>query len=241
MTDYQIAISGLETIFLDTDVLIQSFKKAAYPPAFQKFYLKQVPVFDAIENLYSTVVDKDTMLENMAEAVASHAQDLLDKEGRRNRETLRINISLVMAGFIFPSILKYGGSSSQPLIEAIQKKWKEHFPKMNISAAPFDDIEAGFHRKWCYITTAACQYRGMEDDCEELNLLRAYRVAPSIIKHINRRSDCRVIYDDLWERFIDPCITDIREGRLQECLETYTEMVLEMKDKYFHLYPHNED
>ena len=260
MTDYQIAISGLETIFLDTDALIQSFKKAAYPPAFQKFYLKQVPVFDAIENLYGTVVDKDTMLENMAEAVASHAQDLLDKEVRRNRETLRINISLVMAGFIFPSILKYGGASSQPLIEAIQKKWKEHFPKMNISAAPFEDIESGFHRKWCYITTAACQYRGMEDDCEELNLLRAYRdtymmsapqgaqmihdyydVAPSIIKHINRRSDCRVIYDDLWERFIDPCITDIREGQLQECLETYTEMVLEMKDKYFHLYPHNED
>ena len=66
MTDYQIAISGLETIFLDTDALIQSFKKAAYPPAFQKFYLKQVPVFDAIENLYGTVVDKDTMLENMA-------------------------------------------------------------------------------------------------------------------------------------------------------------------------------
>ena len=257
MTDYQIAISGLETIFLDTDVLIQSFKKAAYPPAFQKFYLKQVPVFDAIENLYSTVVDKDTMLENMAEAVASHAQDLLDKEGRRNRETLRINISLVMAGFIFPSILKYGGSSSQPLIEAIQKKWKEHFPKMNISAAPFDDIEAGFHRKWCYITTAACQYRGMEDDCEELNLLRDYRdtymaglregdrvildyydIAPSIVKHINMRPDADLIYDGIWEKYIGPCILLIREGKMEECMNLYTKMVLDLKDQYFHLYPH---
>ena len=97
----------------------------------------------------------------------------------------------------------------------------------------------------------------MEDDCEELNLLRAYRdtymmsrpegaqlihdyydIAPSIVKHINRRSDCGVIYDDLWDRYISPCIDDIRSGRMQECLDTYSDMVREMKDRYFHLYPY---
>ena len=33
-------------------------------------------------------------------------------------------------------------------------------------------------------------------------------------------------------------IEDIRQGRLDACLSTYTEMVLDMKEKYFHLYPH---
>ena len=259
MTEYQIAIEGMANLLDDPPELIKSFKRGTYAAGFQKYYLKQVPVFDAIEHLYGTVVEKDTMLDNMAEAFASKADEYLAKLPRRERETNRINQSLVVAGFVFPSILKYGGESSEPLIEAIRKKWKEHFPKSNISAATFEDIEKGFHRKWCYITTAACQYRGMEDDCEELNLLRAYRdtymmsrpegeqlihdyydVAPSIVKHINRRSDCRVIYDDLWDRYIGPCIEDIREGRLEQCLDSYSDMVLEMKEKYFRLSPQEE-
>ena len=257
MTDYQAALQGMETMIGDPSELIQSFKRGAYDAGFQKFYLKQVPVFDAIEHLYTTVVEKDTMLDNMAEAFAGSADEFLQTVSKRNKSIMGVNLSLAVAGFVFPSMLKYGGESSKPLIEAIQKRWKEHFPKSNISAAPFEDIEKGFHRKWCYITTAACQYRGMEDDCEELNLLRTYRdtymmsrpegkqlihdyydVAPSIVKHINRRSDCGEIYDDLWDRYIGPCITDIHEGRMEECLDSYTHMVQEMKEKYFHLYPH---
>lgn len=252
MTEYQTAISGMESMVTDPEELIRSFNRGAYAKGFQNFYLKQVPVFDAIEHLYDTVVDKDTMLENMADAFASSARNYLDAVPKRGRETARINQSLAVAGFVFPAILQYKGVSSDHLVEAIQKKWKEYFPKANISAAPFEDIEKGFHRKWCYITTAACQYRGMDDSCEELDLLRAYRdtymmeqpegeqlihdyydVAPSIVKHINRRADSGQIYDDLWERFIGPCIEDIREGRMEECLTTYTDMVLKMKDRYF--------
>ncbi len=256
MTDYQVALRGMETMIADPSGLIQTFKRGAYEGGFQKFYLKQVPVFDAIEHLYTTVVEKDTMLDNMAEAFAASGDALMQSAPRKDKAVMNINLSLAVAGFVFPSILKYNGESSKPLIEAIQKRWKEHFPKSNISAAPYEDIEKGFHRKWCYITTAACHYRGMEDDCEELNLLRAYRdtymmsrpegaqlihdyydIAPSIVKHINSRSDCSVIYDDLWDRYISPCITNIREGRMEECLDSYTDMVYEMKEKYFHLYP----
>ena len=259
MTDYQVALRGMESMISDPSELIQSFKRGAYEGGFQKFYLKQVPVFDAIEHLYTTVVEKDTMLENMAEAFAKSADDFMQTVPKRDKSVMNVNLSLAVAGFVFPSILQYGGESSQPLIAMIQKRWKEHFPKSNISAASYEDIEKGFHRKWCYITTAACQYRGMEDDCEELNLLRAYRdtymmsrpegaqlihdyydIAPSIVKHINRRSDCGVIYDDLWDRYISPCIDDIRSGRMQECLDTYSDMVREMKDRYFHLYPYAE-
>ena len=169
----------------------------------------------------------------------------------------RINQSLVMAGYLFPTLLKYGGTSSQPLVDHIQKAWKETFPKSNISAAPYENIEKGFHRKWCYITTAACQVRGMEDDCYELNLLRTYRdtymaaqpdgartihdyydIAPSIVKHIGARPDSEAIYNEIWEAYIAPCIRQIEEGQMQECMDTYTRMVLDLKEKYFHLYPH---
>lgn len=257
MTDYQIALEGITSVIQDPEKLIKTFKRNHYPEGFQKFYLGMVPTLDAIERLFLSVGEPDTMIDNMAKSFAEMAKQQYDNTPRRSREVFFINESLAVAGYVFPAILQYKGESSMPLIEHIQKRWKEAFPKSNIKYATYEDIEKGFHRKWCYITTAACQVRGMEDDCDELNLLRTYRdtymasqpggaelirnyydVAPSIVNHINRQPDSRQIYDRLWDLYIDPCIQAIRGGRMDECLELYTQMVLETKDRYFHLYPH---
>ena len=257
MTDYQIALEGMTSVLKDPEQLIKSFKRGLYPEGFQKFYLGMVPTLDAIEKLYLSVGEPDTMLDNMAKSFVDQSKELYDKAPRRTREVFFINQSLAVAGFVFPAIIQYKGESSQALIEHIQKRWKEAFPKSNISASNFEDIEKGFHRKWCYITTAACQVRGMADDCEELNLLRDYRdtymshlaggeqlildyydIAPSIVKHINMSPDADRIYDRIWKDYICPCIEMIRDGKMEECLALYSEMVLDMKQKYFHLYPH---
>lgn len=257
MTDYQLAIEGMKALLADTQGLIDSFKRGSYADAFQNYYMQILPSMEAIERLYGSVVDKDTMLSNMADSFVREVVKAEQDTPRRSRETVKINHSLAMAGYVYPAIRRYDGESSPVLIEHIQARWKEAFPKSNITPADFEDIEKGFHRKWCYITTAACRYRGMSDDCEELNLLRVYRdtwmmkqpygpemihdyydVAPSIVKHIGKRDDAALIYDDMWNRFIGPCIEYIREGRDQECLDTYCDMVREMEMKYFHLYPH---
>ena len=257
MTDYQTAMEGMTSMLEDPERLIQSFKRGLYPDGFQKFYLNLVPAMDAIERLYLSVGEPDTMLDNMAKGFVDRAKELYDLTPRRKRDVFFINQSLAVAGYVFPAILQYQGESSGKLIEHMQLRWKEAFPKSNIKAAGYDEIEKGFHRKWCYITTAACQFRGMADDCDELNLLRDYRdtymaskkdgealireyydIAPSIVKHINMQPDARSVYDRIWEQYIDPCIRKIREGRMEECLDLYIQMVLEMKDRYFHLYPH---
>ncbi len=257
MTDYQIAIEGMKEILKDPDLQIQTFKRGLYVDGFQKFYLKLVPSLDAIERLYLSVGDPDTMIDNMAQAFVDCAKELYDNTPKRKKDVFFINQSLSVAAFLYPAILQYKGESTKSLIEHLQKKWKEAFPKSNISAAPYEEIEKGFHRKWCYITTAACQVRGMDDSCEELNLLRVYRdtymmnhpqgeqmiqdyydIAPSIVKHINQRPDAVRIYNDIWDEYISPCIQDIRAGKMEECLDLYCRMVLTMKDRYFHLYPH---
>ena len=257
MTDYQIAMEGITSALKDPDQLIKSFQRGAYQEGFQKFYLGLVPTLDAIERLYLSVKDPDTMLDNMADSFVTQSKTLYDSTPKRNREVLFINQSLAVAGYVFPAILQYKGESSEALIDRIQKKWKEAFPKSNIKASSYEDIEKGFHRKWCYITTAACQFRGMDDNCAELNLLRDYRdtymvsraggedlileyydIAPSIVKHINSRSDAAQIYDGIWKEYIGPCIDLIRKGEMETCLELYSRMVLEMKQQYFHLYPH---
>lgn len=90
------------------------------------------------------------------------------------------------------------------------------------------------------------------DDCYELTLLRRYRdgylaeqpdgeeliamyydVAPSIVKHINRQPDSAAIYSRIYTEYLLPCIRMIERGELSECRELYTEMVNDLKEKYF--------
>ncbi len=257
MTDYQIAIEGMKSVLKDPEMQIQAFQRSAYTEGFKKFYMKLIPSMDAIERLYLSVGEPETMIDNMAQAFTQTASELYEATPKRKREVFYIDLSLCVASFLLPSILKYKGESSEKLVEYLLKRWKEAFPKSNIKAATYEEIEKGFHRKWCYITTAACQFRGMDDDCEELNMLRTYRdsymmnkpdgeklireyydVAPSIVKHINVRPDAKQVYDGIWDEYIGPCIEDIRAGKMEECLTLYITMVQKMKDQYFHLYPH---
>ena len=53
--------------------------------------------------------------------------------------------------------------------------WKEAFPKSALQATSFEEIEQGFRKKFCYITSAVCETFGKPDDCYELTLLRNYR------------------------------------------------------------------
>ena len=254
MSDYQTAIEGMKSILADHEAMVQRFSRAGYKDAFTDYYMGLVPAFDSLENLYVSVIDKETMLSNMAQEVVASAVEITDVAKKREKEVVTINLSLMMAGYVYPAIYKYKGTFAQPLIDQISGKWKEAFPKSNITPAQYEDIEKGFHRKFCYITTAACQMKDMEDDCYELNLLRDYRdtymsalpdgeelirqyydVAPTIVKHINQREDKKAVYEDIWERYIDPCIHMIEDGRKEECLQTYSDMVEALREKYFYL------
>ena len=214
MNDYELAMEGMSALLGEHEKYIASFSRASYSKNFMEYYRSVVPALDALE----------------------------------------------MAGYVFPALLQYKGESTKPLVDHILASWKEAFPKSNLSAAPYETIEQGFHRKWCYITTAACAELGRSDDCYELNLLRDYRdgylaklengselirsyydVAPTIVKHISKRSDASAIYHWIWESYIDPCIRMIEDGRMNECKVRYEEMVSVLKERYFYLYPNGRD
>ena len=164
-----------------------------------------------------------------------------------------MDMNLVMAVYVFPMILKYKGKSSQPLVDEIMAQWKKAFPRSNIQPAEYEYIEKGFHKKFCYITTAVCQTFGKPDDCYELTLLRNYRdhylaelpegeeiikayydVAPTIVKHINKQKDSSDIYHGIWTQYLSPCIHLIEDGRNEECKELYKQMVEELQKEYFY-------
>ncbi len=230
------------------------FKKNTYPEAFQKMYQEHFGTLDAVENGYNSVIDNETFITNMANALVAYAVEKVDGCSRRNRkERMMMDLNLTMAVFVLPMVLEYKGRSSKPLADKITEAWKCEFPKYPLQAAERSYIEQGFHKKFCYITTAVCETFGKSDDCYELTLLRGYRdgylasrpdgdelireyydVAPSIVKHINQCEDSRSIYKNIWDEYLRPCITMIETDQNEECCEHYRNMVYTLRDKYFH-------
>ena len=253
MNYYLTGIEGMPKLLDGCAEPLKYFKRNVYPDAFRRMYQEHVATFDAIENGYKSVIDKEQFLINMADALTAHAVEKVNACSRKNsREQMQMDLNMTMAVFVIPMVLEYKGNSSKPLAEKLLEAWKREFPKSNLQAADFDYIEKGFHKKFCYITTAVCESFGKSDDCYELTLLRDYRdtylaslpdgqeligeyydVAPTIVKHINQQKDPAGIYRLIWKEYLAPCIEMIEDDRLEDCREHYEEMVRHLSDEYF--------
>ena len=95
----------------------------------------------------------------------------------------------------------------------------------------------------CFLTTACVEYKGLEDDCEELTKLRAfrdnylktteegkavveeyYRIAPQIVEKINASAKKAEIYDYIYKE-IHTCIACIESGDADGAVSVYRGMV----------------
>ena len=103
----------------------------------------------------------------------------------------------------------------------------------------------------CFVTTAVCDSFGKPDDCAELTAFRNFRdgwltaqpdgqsliaeyysVAPKIVEKINRLTDSAKIYENIWRKYLEPCLTFIERGENLACKDKYVEMVRELKSRY---------
>ena len=99
-------------------------------------------------------------------------------------------------------------------------------------------------RKGCFITTAVCDNFGKSDDCYELTMFRSfrdnwlanqpdgeslineyYRIAPKIVNKINQLRNAKEIYQQIWNEYLQPCLSFIETGNYPECKSKYVEMV----------------
>lgn len=232
---------------------MKNFNKKEYKNVFQDFYYHNEKLLVKVEQLYFKSPIKDELVKEIANAFLNDVNNKLDlQKNKRKREEQLLDYNMVMAVYVFPAILELEGKSSEPLAQAILDAWKENFPKTNLALSSFKNINEGFNKKFCYITTAVCESLGKSDDCYELTLLRNYRdgylqnqpngvevikkyydIAPTIVKHINKSPDSENIYKKVWEKYLNPCIHCIEVEENEECMKLYTEMVETLEEKYF--------
>ena len=248
---YNQAMQGIEDMLLQEENPMASFKKNVYPEAFQAYLRRHMDTIQAIEAVYQQEENPAAWTEKLAERLVTAAQTELEnipKKGKRSEQ--QINYNMLLAIYVFPAILEMKGQSADPLTDAIIEKWNTTF-RTAVGKADYEKIESGFHRKFCYITTAACESQGKTDDCYELELLRSYRdeylmntedgealvkeyynIAPTIVNRIGRQENKAEIYAGIWDTYLADCIHLIEEKENEACQKRYMDMVYDLKQKY---------
>lgn len=254
MNFYITAVEGLPRMLLEVEDPMGNFKRATYEGAFRKYCAQHQSTLEALESGYVQAVDKEQYLINMAEAVVQAAKGQLELQKKKSQKENRLmDYNFCLAVYVYPAISEFHGEVSEPVTEAMMKAWKDAFPKTNVTPASFEQINGGFKRKFCYITTAVCTTMGKPDDCYELNSFRSFRdgylmeqeegaaivreyydIAPTIVKHINQKQDSYEIYEGIWEDYLNPCLQMIEKDQKEECQKLYIKMVRDLEKKYFH-------
>ena len=92
----------------------------------------------------------------------------------------------------------------------------------------------------CFITTACIEHMGLEDDCEQLNILRMfrdklieedelfreivldyYKKAPSVVKKITESDNKDEILENLYNELVVPCVEMLKNNEIEEAKECY--------------------
>lgn len=229
----------------------EQFNRNDYKTVFEVFLDEQTSWLSVIKNISEENIEEDGTI--VADAIISIAETYMEQftsKGKRDRGMLGLNMYMVT--YIFPAILEEcDRKSGKAITDIISAKWALAFKNSHIQAARYADIDGGFKRKLCYITTATCVSLNLGEDCEELKLLKGYRdqylanrengeeyirtyynIAPTIVTRINRSANPDAVYRMIYTDYLKPCIDLIKAGKNEECLALYQKMIVELSATY---------
>lgn len=244
----------LSYILRDAKLEIRSFNRKSYEGQMDILISNHVNTLVEVENLYHLENDNIEVLEDLATAFSDYAYKEMESLNKRNKQVAMIDYNMSMVSFVLPMIGKRRDQFMDVFAELCVTAWNTKFPKTHIEKSSQDAIQGGFKSKLCYITTAVCDSMHKADDCYELTLLREYRdnyllnetedgtqiiqeyydIAPTIVKRIGKEEDATLIYQGIWEDYLQPCIHYIEEDQNEVSKELYTAMVKELANKYIY-------
>ena len=77
--------------------------------------------------------------------------------------------------YTLPAVLEMNKAPANLFSKKILEAWKAHFPKTNLKASTFKQINSGLNGNSVTSPQQCAEHFGKPDDCYELNLFRNYR------------------------------------------------------------------
>ena len=220
--------------------------KATYLDEIKRIKDENYQLFNDLKE--ATVGEENESIEIIANIIPDHVIHFINQyPSKRKREVHQIDNNMNMVCFFVPLV----NSVSKELAVRSVEVWNEKMPNSKIGLSSVEEINGGFKKGLCYITTAVCEILNKGDDCQELTILRDYRdqylantvggeqvidtyynIAPTIVNRINKTEQSHEIYQQIWNFYIQPCITLIKEGKNEDCKVLYSEMVSSLEKRY---------
>lgn len=243
---------AVDSLFSEADQTVKGFQRNVYAENFENYLTAQKDNLTAMHDMMDHAPDRQQAAQEIAQVVVDSAKRAMEaQKGKIGREAAQMNRNMYMVTFLLPALLYPDNEKYMDLAETICGTWAAAFKNSNIQPAGYDTLVNGFKRKFCYITTAVCEWLHKPSDCYELNLLKAYRdeylssqtdgealiaryydIAPTIVKRVNKKKNREEIYRSLYETYIRPCVELIEQERNEECREKYEEMVEMLRAEY---------
>lgn len=243
------------SMFEEAVELCGQFRKSTYESAFREFFDRRR---EALTVLLKEI--RETEEEGREELIREKGREipeyvdgkLREISGKRKRENRIMDYNLALVTFYIPLLLY----SRDPELEAVADRTIEEWNRletvtMKVGKSTFEEINSGFRKRLCYVTTAVCRSLNKPDECYELRTLRNYRdgylasspggektiqeyynIAPTIVKRIDRLENADEIYQTIWKQYLCPCIRMIEQGEPEACKELYINMIHDLERKY---------
>lgn len=189
--------------------------------------------------------------EEFLDALEGHVMGDKRWKHKSSRSQILFEVKVVLAIFLTPLVRKMKLESAEPFRRQLHESWMARYPKEPWEPGDYDVLASGYKKtKWCYITTATCQREGKPDDCAELTAFRAFRdgwltehggealiaeyyeKAPAIVACIDLCDEPKARYEEIRQKWLAPCYEALREGRMEDCRESYISMVRELESRY---------
>lgn len=245
---------GLIRLFSDMLEHGKEFRRSKYANVYEEGRRRHRKVVEAIADLCADAQEgeRDALIEELAGVIPDYAYEQMQSVKKSMKNKRHVDFNMNMAVYVVPMLNHDGNEDCVAVASRMVELWNEKgVTPMHLSYSTYEDIAAGFKRRFCYITTAVCGSQNKPDDCYELTAFRNFRdeymlsseegqklveeyyeIAPGIVLMVNMEKNAKEIYQDIYRKYLLPCLSQIEAGDKKACQEHYALMVRELEEKY---------
>jgi hypothetical protein len=254
--NYKESLAEIPQLLSDIESMLPRFSMNKYSDCFNDYERRCTPLLLPAEQ-YASLSEENCKLvaTELAEKIVNTISDRITAKSNKKipKSTQIDQYRFFFTVYLVPMVRHLKYEISEPFVDELIETWIKAYPKYPFQKSEFERLLGGFKRKGlCFITTAVCDTLQKDDDCYELMSFRHfrdtymlekpqrkelveeyYKVAPAIVTSINMEPQAEQTYQEIWVKYLQPCLKSIEEENYEICEKHYTQMVQELKNKYY--------